>query len=371
MKQVEDSGIWFSYKQKRYSARKVSKRFLWIKQFIPQNRLFNWSDEPEIWDWQNCQISSVGMNNERVRIVARRQKVLDRKEKRKGDKIWLMLGIIATDVSDIQDEDYNEPVPHNPPDREIGSPIRRWAFHMTVQNSGDEKTHIADATIWCKDDADKPPKKLVDLHNSILKHKGNPEHSNVFEVETDREETIFPVIYQPRVDAHDNYIRSIFCHKKGNSIEFSLVFNDEELNNAWFFDFIYRHIRRWKYGRIKDLESFSVILDNQKPVSLKFPGIYSGCDDLKHDTTHGDRKLLWIKAPLRDINYFYSDEYHPVIFVNTSNHAMAESDNNPQFWKWEYAGWEDDTPLVTGGGSKQSADAMLKEKAIKENPCGD
>jgi len=69
------------------------------------------------------------------------------------------------------------------------------------------------------------------------------------------------------------------------------------------------------------------------------------------------------------IKNFYADANHPVIFVNTSNHAMAEYDNNPQFWKWEYAGWEKNTPLIVGGGSKEAADAMLKEQAMQEKPC--
>jgi len=369
MKHITDSGIWFSYKQRRYYAKEVPKQFLWIKSIMPQNTLFKWSDEPEIWDWQNCHFSIVGMDKDRVRVVARRQKVLDRTDNHSGDKIWLMLGVITTDVTEIQPEDYNEPVEHNPPNRALGPPIKRWAFHMTIENSGDQETYITDATIWCKSNAPEPPRELTELHDSIVKSKGIPKDSNTFDVYTDHEEKIFPVIYQPRVDAHNNYVRSIFWHTKENEIEFSIVFNDEELNNAWFFDFIYRHIRRWIYGRIKDLESFSVILDNQKPVSLRFPGIYSNNDDLKNDMTHGDKESFWKKAPTHNIKYFYADTNHPIIFVNTSNHAMAEYDNNPQFWKWEYAGWETDTPLIVGGGSKEATDAMLKEQTIREKPC--
>ena len=369
MKHTTDSGIWFSYKQRRYQANKIPKQFMWIKRIIPQSTLFKWSDEPETWDWKNCHLSIIGMDKDRVRVVARRQKTLDRTDHLSGDKIWLMHGVITTDVSDIKSEDYTEPVEHNPPNRILGTPIKRWAFHMTVENSGDKKTHIEDATIWCKSDAAEPPKELVEIHDSIMQSKGVPKDSKIFDIDTEHEEQIFPAIYQPRVDTHNNYIRSIFWHKKKNQIEFSLVFNDEELNNAWFFDFIYRHIRRWKYGRIKDLESFSIILDNQKPVSLRFPGIYSNDDDLKNDSTHGDKEHFGKKTHPHNIEYFYADTNHPVIFVNTSNHAMAESDNNPQFWKWEYAGWEKDTPLVVGGGSKEAADAMLKEQAMQEKPC--
>ncbi len=363
------SNLWFSYKQKRYNAKEIPQSISWLRRIIPQSALFSWSDTLEDWDWNKCHFTIIGMDDNRVRIVARRQKILNRTDHLSGNEIWLMLGIKITNVGKLVLESYNEPVEHNPPNRHSTSQISRWTFHMDVENSGDPKTHIRDAVIWAESDAQQAPQEIVDIRNEILQKQGIKEKSNIFDVETDHNEQIFPVIYPPRVDTHNNYIRSIFWERRQDEIVFSVVFNDEELNRAWFLDYIYRHFRRWKYGRIKDLESFNIILQNQKPVKLKFPGIYSNDEDLKADSTHGDKEGLLSSAPERDMLYFYSDQNHPVIFVNTSNHAMAEKDNNPQFWKWEYVAWGKDTPLVSGGGSKETVDAMLREMAMRTKPC--
>lgn len=363
-----ESNLWFSYKQRRHHATEIPQSINWVKRVIPQNALFSWSDEPEDWDWKRCHFTVIGMDGSRARIVARRQKILDRTDHLSGNKIWLMLGINVIRVGNIEKERYYKPVEHNPPNRPQ-TQISRWAFHMDVQNSGDEQTHISDAVIWIESNDAHVPQELVEIHNEILQRFGVSQDSEIFNVDTIHKEDIFPVIYQPRVDTHNNYVRSIFWEKKQGEIVFSLIFNDEELNRTWFLDYIYRHFRRWKYGRTKDLESFSVLLQNQKPVALKFPGIYSNDDDLNADSTHGDNDGWFSRAPARDIKSYYSDENHPVIFINTSNHAMGEKDNNPQFWKWEYVAWEKDTPLVSGGGSKETVNAMLQEQAMRAKPC--
>ena len=295
------SNLWFSYKQRRYHTKKVPQSINWIQRIIPQNALFSWSDEPEDWDWKGCLFTVIGMNDSRVRIVARRQKILNRTDRLTGNKVWLMLGLKVTRVSDIKKELYCKPVEHNPPNRSQTPQISRWAFHMDVQNSGDEQTHISDAVIWVESDDTHIPQELVEIHNKILQRFGVQQNSEIFDVDTTPKDDIFPVIYQPRVDVHNNYVCSIFWEKKQDEIVFSIVFNDEELNRAWFFDYIYRHVRQWKYGRKKDLESFSILLQDRKPVALKFPGIYSNDDDYTADNTHGDKKGWFNRVPARNI----------------------------------------------------------------------
>ena len=52
------------------------------------------------------------------------------------------------------------------------------------------------------------------------------------------------------------------------------------------------------------------------------------------DSIHGDDKF---SIPVRrNISNYFADDFHPVVFINTSNHAMAEKDNNDTLWKWEY-----------------------------------
>ena len=62
-----------------------------------------------------------------------------------------------------------------------------------------------------------------------------------------------------------------------------------------------------------------------------FEGIYSGQYGIEHDTIHLDKP----PAPKRPIEYYFLDHYHPIIFINTANHAMSEHDNNHDIWKWE------------------------------------
>ena len=39
---------------------------------------------------------------------------------------------------------------------------------------------------------------------------------------------------------------------------------------------------------------------------------------------------------------------------------MAEHDNNKNLWKWEYCGWEDDSPIVLGNKSRKEINETLK-----------
>ncbi|WP_148702721.1 hypothetical protein [Nitrosopumilus piranensis] len=363
-----DSGIWFSYKQKEYVAKKVPKIFKWTEKIISPKVLFDWSETSKQWDWKNCHFSIIGNDEDSTRVAVRRQKVLQRTDALSGNKISLMMGIDVTGAKKPEFEKYHEPKKN--PQKDLTQKINRWAIRLTNKNDGDPDTFITDACIWMEaDDHDTAPDALSEIFEKIQKTIGTGSESNVFDVQTTHDEHVFPVIYQPRVDTLDNYIRAIFWDMQEDKIEISIVFNDEQLSRAWFLDVAYRLFRKRKYGRIRDLESFQIMLSSSVPTQLKFPDIYSNNDTLKDDSTHGDSTKWCKKAPPHDIKYFYDDEHHPVVFVNTSNHAMAEHDTNPQFWKWEYVGWEKDTPLVIGGGTRDAVDDMLKEQAIKEKYC--
>ena len=76
-----------------------------------------------------------------------------------------------------------------------------------------------------------------------------------------------------------------------------------------------------------------------------FEGIYSGPYDIEYDTIHLDKP-----PPLRrrHIEYYFLDHYHPIVFINTANHAMSEHDNNHDIWKWEYIPWVKKAPIKLG-----------------------
>lgn len=365
----EKSKIWFSYKQKEYKAIRLPKFFRWTEQFFSPKVLFDWSEDQKQWDWKDCRFSVVGNDEDSARVAVRRQKTLDRTDALSGNKIWLMLGIDVTTVEKPEFKKYHEPKKN--PQQSLEQKITRWEIKVTNKNEGNLDTFTSDVCIWMEsDDSQNTPPKLLDLYNKIQDTIGTTRDSNIFDVYTPHNEDIFPVIYQPRVDTLHNYIRAIFWDRQQDGIEISVVFNDEQLKRAWFLDVVYRYlIRKPAYGRISDLESFKIIITDGKSTHLKFPDIYSNSDTLDDDSTHGDSTKWGKKTPSHKIKYYYSDEKHPIIFVNTSNHAMAEHDTNPQFWKWEYVGWEENTPLVVGGGTRDAVDQMLQEEAIREEYC--
>ncbi|OQB21954.1 MAG: hypothetical protein BWY13_01101 [Euryarchaeota archaeon ADurb.Bin190] len=44
------------------------------------------------------------------------------------------------------------------------------------------------------------------------------------------------------------------------------------------------------------------------------------------------------------------------MFINTSNHAMAEHDANRDLWKWEYLPGVMDSPVSLGSKSREKID---------------
>jgi hypothetical protein len=121
-------------------------------------------------------------------------------------------------------------------------------------------------------------------------------------------------------------------------------------------DRIYSKIRHVIYGRVRDVETFKIHLvrhdeksqnhatpdtvenddkfnhgvkksnenNNNSDNHFTFENIYSGQYSIEYDTIHLDKP----PAPKRPIEYYFLNYYHPIIFVNTVNHAMGEHDNN-------------------------------------------
>ena len=112
-----------------------------------------------------------------------------------------------------------------------------------------------------------------------------------------------------------------------------------------------------------DLVSFKILV-GKDPTSDKFifEGIYSYESEMNSDSIHGDKTLP--PAPRHPVKYYFVDGKHPVVFVTTSNHAMAEHDANNRIWKWEYIPWIEDAPIKLGSKTrreiKQSLNSPLK-----------
>jgi hypothetical protein len=124
-----------------------------------------------------------------------------------------------------------------------------------------------------------------------------------------------------------NGIESVFCSltMKGNEDAYSItvVFKDEDYPN-FFADGAYDLYRRFKYGREKDVETFSVNCDHAsgKIISVDLSDVYSGAQDFrKKIVTHQDTIC---KSGNGDALLLY---------VNTWNHMFSLKDNNPSLEK--------------------------------------
>jgi len=177
------------------------------------------------------------------------------------------------------------------------------------------------------------------------------------------------VVYQPAVDGLKNFVREIHRSQKpidgkkgedgGSEVEVTIVFNNEELRRHRLLNGIYEIVRSYLYGRVKDIETFVIMADSgsDNVNGLQFSRIYSGHHNLEEDTIHGDQEDGL--APHR-VRYYADDYSHPIIFINTSNHAMAEHDTNPDLWKWEYVPWLDDRPFALGKLSREEVNKSYK-----------
>jgi hypothetical protein len=185
----------------------------------------------------------------------------------------------------------------------------------------------------------------------------------------DSKEPIIPIIYQPSVDGLKNFLREIHCAQKDldeakSEVEVTLVFNNEQLRNHSWLDSIYKLIRIFRYNRFNDVETFKIRINRQDPGKncFIFKNIYSDSNGLNEDSIHGDPPCdVEVEHP---IGYYFVDYNHPVVFVNTSNHAMAEHDTNHMLWKWEYVPGVPDSPLVLGSKSREDVDAEYNRGKI-------
>lgn len=139
------------------------------------------------------------------------------------------------------------------------------------------------------------------------------------------------------------------------------MYNNERLREHALLDYVYKIIRKLRHGRTFDVETFAIKLDkNGYPIEFDFPDIYSGHDNtLEKDDIHGDACNLKIK-------YCFDENIsRPIIFVNTSNHAMGEIDNNCNKWKIEYRLWDEQCPIYVGTNSRCEIEKYLSKYGIE------
>jgi hypothetical protein len=127
---------------------------------------------------------------------------------------------------------------------------------------------------------------------------------------------------------------------------------------------IVRRIRDYCRIDLTDIETFKIILDSNHPKFFVFEGIYSNNDSIRNDSTHKDGLSLISKhAPLYEIELFFGNYNRPILlFVNTSNHALAEHNNNGKLWKFEFVADEEDCSILMGSMSYENLEHTFQSK---------
>ncbi len=301
-----------------------------------------YNNEPKIIDYDNCNVYSLNKLDNEI-IIVRRSKHMYSRYRKQMVKINYMLDFTVSSIQEPRIEVYKDPYTNELRERIVSQlDSNYWIWE------------------WVNDNIKSiEESKVYEIYKCIReKHK---RFNRVFPIEVKDNEEIIPVIYQPAIDTYNNFLREIHCHKiNNNELEVTLIFNNEELRKHALANKIYEWFRRWFYGRKIDIESFKILLEDNKPRYLQFPGIYSGKNGIEQDNIHEDNPDYKGDVPKRDILYYFANYNHPIIFVNTSNHAMAEYDNNTKLWKWEYLAWEEDTPIIYGDKSRREIEKSFK-----------
>ena len=324
----------FSYKQEIYDEKKE-----------PLRRYLEWKNKERVWNYENCSVDVIGMDKSKARIIVRRESSGESEFMAAKYNVSLMMGFVITDFKENQttlefDVEQNK-------DKQYGQAKDR-------KHSESEKIHreLKDVKITGSKN------EISDISQKIKESIGNPpESTHIFSCDAKAESKFMPVVYQPKIDAWKNFLREINVNSESGKHEVTLVFEDEKLRKHAIFDFIYRIFRFGVYRRTKDIERFYVDMDSKY---FTFPEIYSGDYTLFDDNIHGDKEKEG-PAKEREIKYYYQDKNHPIVFVNTSNHALAPHDNNHDFWKWEYIPWKQNIPIKTGTKTKEKTDEGYKE----------
>ena len=362
---MDSQEVWFSHRERIYR--------------IDKGRI-EWTDEKKIWTWDHCTVSCVkpplfqeGSSPKKLRVVVRSNSNQNQTSIKVNRPMTLryMLGFDIEKVGEVHMERPALDLQKSRDSESWTGSQERLAFQL------DE-----DYWIWMwKDDA--KSSYVHDIHDAIVDQlsEANPDRSKqIFELEPKSPSDqmvmnqltssdwaakgrIVPVIYQPAVDSLKNFVREVHCAQKDyddgrSEVEVTLIFNDEQLRNNSIWNKIYRRLRSIIYNRTADVESFWIKIDRKDRSRNRFvfKNIYSVIDGQRHelndDSIHGDAE----DEVEHEISYYFVDYSHPIVFINTSNHAMAEHDANRTLWKWEYVPGVMDSPVSLGSKTRKEID---------------
>ncbi len=370
--------VWFSHRENVYR--------------IKGSRI-EWTEQKKIWSWDRCTISFARSPKKRLRVVVRSNTIRNhtRPDVNRPMTLRFILGFDINKVHKIYSQSINPSLRSVDCEDRWNVPGERWIFRLdsdywiwdwkadgeymessnVYQIYREIKTHLASPEpIAASQLFDLKPKSISD--KMVLDHIKYPDRRIIH-----LHKRIIPVIYQPSADGLKNFIREVHCAQKNIDnnkieVEVTIIFNNEQLRNHSNLDAPYKEIRLLLYKREKDVETFKIMIDNKDASKnhFIFKDIYSYLHGINHglneDDVHGDPK--WMGEIKHPISHYFMDYQHPIVFVNTSNHAMAEHDANPRLWKWEYVPGIEDCPVTLGSMTRKQIDDYFDQVDAKKDP---
>ncbi len=321
-----------------------------------------------IFDWDNCTVQIAPSPLKKLRLYIRGYANRYSDYHKKIVKPTYMLSVDIDSITPPpNEEEYQIGVEREDLKSLQHKRYRRYVFGL------DNRYWIWE---WNKNYADIKQSKVYSIYSQMIEYLDNlsqkmVQNPNVISAlfqHTDKD--LLPTIYQPAIDQLKNFVREIHCFETfGDSnltfIEVSILFNNEQLRRHKILNRFYEKLRLFLYGRVIDIESFRIYLDTtetDKPY-FTFEKIYSANHGIEEDTIHEDSMST---VPIRrEISNYFADMFHPVVFINTSNHAMAEKDNNEILWKWEYRPFDEKSPVLFGNKSRKEIDSQFMPPVAK------
>jgi hypothetical protein len=356
---ANDYKFWFSHKVNRYETIEAS----------PGKKTLRKTSETVKLDWDKCTLDVVGqLPNGKTRIVFRSKST--KISKYMGDKpvgIRYMLGIDVLKASKPKIEQYELSEDNSKVRDNFDAVKEQTGKNQRIVFQLDEKFWVWD---WYDGKEAIEKSEIYKIYQMVSSQieSSKPFTRGLFNIDLENEideaktkiSSIIPIIYQPAMDSLKNYVREVHCAPvKQNIIEVSIIFNNEQLRKFKIVNKLYERFRLLKYGRTFDIETFRICNDDNLKDTNKnyfiFENIYSDAYGIEYDTIHSDPRI----APPREIKYMSKNLSNPIIFINTSNHAMSESDNNHDLWKWEYIPFTKDAPLKFGTKSRSEIEGAF------------
>lgn len=331
--------VWFSHMGTEYEVKKIGDKK--IVEF----------EKTKIFNWDNCSIQISRSPVKKFRMFVRGHQ---HKYSEYNKKIVRPTFLLIIDIDSITTP-YEELYQIGSDRKDLKSLQRRsyprYVFRLDgywIWEWKKKYTDIKQSNVYSL------YKRITTLLDDTIDNKVELDSIIVEKLPHD-EKGVIPVIYQPAIDKLENFVREIHCSKyEGDEciIEVSILFNNEQLRRHQVVNGFYEKFRLFFYGRKIDIETFRIYLPTETfgDNYFTFEGIYSGVFGIIEDNIHEDIKS---PPPRRNISSYFMDHHHPVVFINTSNHAMAEMDNNPKLWKWEYQPFEEKSPVIFGTKSRE------------------